>query len=190
MVKIFVLNPHPGGLKGEEHRLPVLRWLESLGEHQRDELAALLAGLDRSVLAECGILGDWVEEHGGMRSFTGWLAVGLPLPPLWMIGEMWRRTGLPIQECSRILEEATLAEYKRICGGNGEHHRVDPAEDDPEMATVLLRATLETESELAGVDQGMEFWHRYWHMKQRILHERYGVTWRTPVELNPQIIFD
>jgi hypothetical protein len=90
-----------------------------------------------------------------------------------------------------MLESATLAEYKRIGGDYGCHYRVDPAEDDPRLATVLLRATLEVEVELAGEDRTqMGFCHLFWHTKQRILWERYGVDWRTPVELNPLIIFD
>lgn len=51
----------------------LLSWLQSLGERKQDELAALIAGTDRSVLSDCGILGDWIEEHGGRRSYAGWL---------------------------------------------------------------------------------------------------------------------
>jgi len=90
-----------------------------------------------------------------------------------------------------MLESTTLAEYKRICGDYDRSIRVDPAEDDPDLATVLLRATLEVDAELAGENRNlMGFCHVFWHTKQRILRERYGVEWRTPVELNPQILFD
>lgn len=32
--------------------------------------------------------------------------------------------------------------------------------------------------------------HRIWAHKQRILKEKYGMTWYTPTEVNPHIIFD
>lgn len=115
----------------------------------------------------------------------------LDKPPTWMVAEVRRRTGLPLLECRRMLEAATLAEYKMIAGEHGHRYRIDPAEDDPQLATVLLRARLEADAELAGVDQNdMGFCHLLWHTKQHILREKYGVEWRTPAELNPQITFD
>lgn len=32
--------------------------------------------------------------------------------------------------------------------------------------------------------------HRIWSMQKTILKEKYGITWYTPAELNPDIIFD
>jgi hypothetical protein len=119
------------------------------------------------------------------------MCTALDKPPTWMVAELRRRTGLPLLECRRILESATLAEYKQICGDHDRTCRVDPAEDDPQLATVLLRATPEVDAELARENRNMMgFCHQFWYTKQRILRERYGVVWRTPVELNPQIIFD
>ena len=69
-----------------------------------------------------------------------------------MVADLRRRTGLPLLACRRMLESATLAEYKRIGGEHGHHCRVDPAEDDPQLATVLLRATLEVDAELAWIE--------------------------------------
>jgi hypothetical protein len=108
-----------------------------------------------------------------------------------MIAELRCRTGLPLLECRRMLESATLSEYKRIGGDAGHSCRVDPVEDDPQFATVLLRATLEVDAELAGEDRKrMGFCFLFWYTKQRILRDRYGVDWRTPHELNPQFLFD
>jgi hypothetical protein len=108
-----------------------------------------------------------------------------------MVAELRRRTGLPILQCRRMLESATLAEYKQIGGEHGGHYRVDPTEDDVGLATVMLRVTLEVEAELAGEDHNrMGFCHLFWHAKQRTLRSRYGVEWRTPVELSPLMIFD
>ena len=88
-----------------------------------------------------------------------------------------------------MLEAATLAEYQRIAGEYGHHYRVDPAENDPTLATVLLRTFLEVEVELAGQDRGMGFCHLFWRTKKRVLREKYGVEWQSPQELN-EIVFD
>ena len=32
--------------------------------------------------------------------------------------------------------------------------------------------------------------HRLWTMQKKILKEKYGITWYTPAELHPEIIFD
>jgi hypothetical protein len=51
-----------------------LRWLESLPEGERSELAAIIAGADdRWSKVEWGVISDWVEEHGGRRAFSIWL---------------------------------------------------------------------------------------------------------------------
>src|SRR4051794_31247167 len=102
-------------------------------------------------------------------------------PPVWMVAELRRRTGLPLHECRRLLDAATLAEYKRIGGDPSRHYPCDPAEDDPAMATVMLRATLEVEAELVGEGHDQEgFCHLLWRCKQRVLRERYGVEWLRP----------
>jgi hypothetical protein len=118
------------------------------------------------------------------------MAVVLGKPPVWMVAELRRRTGLPLQECRRMLDAVTLAEYKHIGGDVGGRYPVDPAEDDPAMVTVLLRAALEVDAELAGEDHTeMGFCHLFWRCKQRVLRERYGVEWSRPDRLS-SIVFD
>jgi hypothetical protein len=118
------------------------------------------------------------------------MTTALEKPPMWMVAELRRRTRLPVVECQRMLVSATLAEYKQICGEHAHQYQVDPSEDDPQLATHLLRATLEVDAELAAEDRNiMGFCHLFWHTKKRILRERYGVDWRTPAELN-EIVFD
>ena len=32
--------------------------------------------------------------------------------------------------------------------------------------------------------------HHYWMYKKQVLHEKYGIHWRSPSELTPHVIFD
>lgn len=32
--------------------------------------------------------------------------------------------------------------------------------------------------------------HRMWRKKKEILHDKYGIEWKTPAEMNPDINFD
>lgn len=36
----------------------------------------------------------------------------------------------------------------------------------------------------------MGFCFIYWDTKQKILREKYGIIWRTPAEMNPEVRFD
>jgi hypothetical protein len=68
----------------------------------------------------------------------------------------------------------------------------DPVEDDPRHAEVFARIDGEVDALLADHPQrGAEgFCHVRWSAKQRLLKERYGIDWRSPAEMNPQVIFD
>jgi len=70
--------------------------------------------------------------------------------------------------------------------------RRDPVEDDPRYRSIFARIDAEVDALLADHPQrGAEgFCHVRWRAKQRLLSEKYGVTWRSPDELNPQVIFD
>ncbi len=114
----------------------------------------------------------------------------LPDPEKWMIEEVHRRTGLPLPDCRTVLDSASLADYHAIFRPD-RYHREDPAEADPTMATVLLRAALEAEREAGPNTPGSWGWcHVFWGLKQAILRDKYGVEWRTPVEMNPGTISD
>jgi hypothetical protein len=66
----------------------------------------------------------------------------------------------------------------------------DPIEHDPKSKVILEAAEREAEDELANVPRGLGFCQRFWRTKQRILKEKYGLSWKTPDEMNPHIIFD
>ena len=38
--------------------------------------------------------------------------------------------------------------------------------------------------------KGMGFCHTYWAFKKRILKEKFNIDWKTPQELNPDVMFD
>ena len=67
--------------------------------------------------------------------------------------------------------------------------RYDPIEDDLKVQQLLRAAEKEAEEELQGPRP--KGWGRnFYQVKKRILKEKYGIDWRTPVELNPNIAFD
>ena len=48
----------------------------------------------------------------------------------------------------------------------------------------------EAELECFNLRGHMGFCHSYWPVRKRILKEKYNISWRTPAENNPGIIFD
>lgn len=123
--------------------------------------------------------------------------------PAWMIEELRRRTDLPPQECQRLLNRATVTEYRRVMAARSpiDFQRIsrdsyvasglqlDPIEDDPAFSAVLLRASLEAQR-VVGTGGDMGYCFAFWDCKKRILWKRYGVQWRDEAELNPGWEFD
>jgi hypothetical protein len=71
----------------------------------------------------------------------------------------------------------------------------DPIEDDPKVKPVIAAAEREADQELAEVTKGwnpgqLGYCHLRWSVKKRILREGYGIEWRTPAEMNPNVAFD
>jgi hypothetical protein len=107
-----------------------------------------------------------------------------------MAEEVRRQTGKEWDECRRILNAPTLAEYWALTGdGPQEGERRDEIEFDPAFAATLLRASLEATREV-GSDWGIGGCFAFWDCKRRILRKKYGVTWRDPADLNPQNSYD
>lgn len=73
-------------------------------------------------------------------------------------------------------------------------NRVHIIKEDPVMYTdAYLKIELELERlirEEIGEGGYMGFCHEYWWTKKRILKERYGIEWKSPVDLNPMVNFD
>ncbi len=75
-------------------------------------------------------------------------------------------------------------------GESGLRH--DPVEDDPRYAEVFARIDEEVKALVADDPRRgeMGFCHVQWAVKKRLLREKYGIEWRTPDEMTPQVICD
>ncbi len=70
--------------------------------------------------------------------------------------------------------------------------RRDPQERDPRLRPVIDAAAQEAEVSLRedGWTIGMGYCHVLWGCQKRILKEKYGINWKTPAEMNPDVRFD
>lgn len=68
----------------------------------------------------------------------------------------------------------------------------DPIEDDPKYEQIFKTIDAEiTEILKDDPDRDhMGFVHIFWRTKKKLLKERYGIEWKSPGVMNPQIIFD
>ena len=74
----------------------------------------------------------------------------------------------------------------------------DPFGDDPESMKISTSKRIEEAKRLLSEnpEQAAELFmqrgccHTIWALQKRILKEKYGITWYTPAELNPDIKFD
>ncbi len=68
----------------------------------------------------------------------------------------------------------------------------DPQERDPKKRKLIKAA--ETEAEYSMEQDGTirldGACHILWGRQQAILREKYGIRWRTPAEMNPEVMFD
>lgn len=70
---------------------------------------------------------------------------------------------------------------------------LDIKEDEIEYTDEYLKIELELERLIrAEIGDGgyMGFCHKYWWTKKRILKDRFGIEWKSPVDLNPTVNFD
>lgn len=70
--------------------------------------------------------------------------------------------------------------------------RKDPQEYDAEKKKLIEAARTEAEFSMKqdGTINLEGSCHILWGRQQRILQEKYGISWRSPAEMNPDIIFD
>jgi hypothetical protein len=84
---------------------------------------------------------------------------------------------------------------ERILPGGGHvgsfgREKHDPLENDPRYHRAFQETDSKTKRKLAGVQRGLGFVHLYWQTKKQILRRDYGLDWKTPAELNPNISYD
>lgn len=70
--------------------------------------------------------------------------------------------------------------------------RRDPIERDPKIRRLVREAEKEAETELAARGQPKIYGYcrSLWTVQKRILKEKYGIKWRTPAEMNPDVEID
>lgn len=71
--------------------------------------------------------------------------------------------------------------------------RRDIVEKDPFFQSVLREAEKEAQQKLEqrGIKTGAVGYYKFfWQEKKIILREKYGIDWKTPQEMNPEINFD
>lgn len=72
--------------------------------------------------------------------------------------------------------------------------KYDAIEDDPKYKEVINKAEEEAEKNISNLSwpkKGqMGYCHVFWREKKRILKEKYGIDWKSPVDLNPYVKFD
>ncbi|MBQ6276530.1 MAG: FHA domain-containing protein [Bacteroidales bacterium] len=102
-----------------------------------------------------------------------------------------------IEEMNRLkmLHEQMEIEKERIL-----HHNTykegdlyyDKVELTDEYKSVIDEVEIEVDGKLKNHPRykHMGYCHIFWGTKKKILKDKYGISWRTPSELNPNIIFD
>lgn len=97
-------------------------------------------------------------------------------------------------EICRILDEREIKYTKSFANSNVSAsdliRSVDSIELDPETARLIHEADQLTELELVHEPRRMGFCHLYWSTKKRILKVQFGIDWKTPAEMNPDMCFD
>lgn len=97
-----------------------------------------------------------------------------------------------------VMEEISF--FRRNIGyaDNGEYDRIeqrghlkyDPVEWSAGYESIIDEAEKKIDARLEDFPRGMGFCFAYWHEKQSVLYEDYGIEWRTPSQMNPGVIFD
>jgi hypothetical protein len=63
----------------------------------------------------------------------------------------------------------------------------DPQESNPSLRWAFSFADQKAERAVGNLPRDSEFIFHFWKVKKRILRKDYGISWRTPAEINPQI---
>lgn len=69
------------------------------------------------------------------------------------------------------------------------HLKFDPVERTPEWEAIYLEVEQECDRRLGDTPRGMGFCFGFWSTLREVLAEQ-GITWHSPSELNPRVMFD
>ncbi len=72
---------------------------------------------------------------------------------------------------------------------------IDPIERDPNLKETIQDSERQARERLdrelgEGWDTRLGSCYIFWREKKRILKEKHGIDWKSPKELNPDVIFD
>lgn len=71
-----------------------------------------------------------------------------------------------------------------------EGEKFDPQENEPRLRDVFATADAEAERAVGNVPRNERFIFHFWSVKKRILRQKHEIDWKTPAELNPDIVYD
>jgi hypothetical protein len=67
----------------------------------------------------------------------------------------------------------------------------DPIRDDPDIGPIIKAATERARQEVSGGKyEHLGTCHLIWRRQKEILKEEHGITWYSPREMNPSVIYD
>lgn len=130
------------------------------------------------------------EFHSGNRSWEEWprwLAIHAARMAKQLDREQFQRLKKnPQEEIPSILHGCTFE-----VSSTKPKLAHDPIEDDPATKELIDAAGEEAIAELGIKDfSQMGTCHLIWHAQKRILKEQHGIQWRSPAEMNQDVIFD
>jgi hypothetical protein len=66
----------------------------------------------------------------------------------------------------------------------------DPQEDDPRLRTAFQEATTYAGNKISAEQPTRGGIHEAWRYKKEYLLRKYGIHWKDPSEMNPDVVFD
>src|SRR5438067_2189468 len=67
--------------------------------------------------------------------------------------------------------------------------KFDPQESDPKLREVFAAADAAAKRRVANVKRDEKFIFHFWSAKKDVLRHKYGIDWKSPAELNPQMAY-
>lgn len=68
--------------------------------------------------------------------------------------------------------------------------KIDPLEKDPVYAEIIKKAEEEAEKNIARLAKKNGHSYFLWMEQKRILKDKYNLNWKSPAEMNPEVVFD